>query len=95
MNSCFDDSVCHEFDFLIEQAHKFESKADDIRDEIKAMMYGNALIPYSRGDIMGLLDSIDVMPSQMESSLFVISTLIWKVFFITKTVSPLFKRREG
>ncbi len=40
MNSCIDDSVCH----------KFESKADDIRDEIKAMMYGNALILDSRGD---------------------------------------------
>ena len=40
MNSCIDDSVCH----------KFESKADDIRDEIKAMMYGNTLILDSRGD---------------------------------------------
>ena len=62
LNICLKNGVCSDFDFLTEQTHKFESKADDIREEIKALMYGKALIPESRGDIMGLLESIDKIP---------------------------------
>ncbi len=41
------------------QTHKYESKADDIRDEINDMMYGKVLIPESRGDIMVLIAKLD------------------------------------
>ncbi len=61
-------------DFLIAQTHKFESKADDIREEIKLLMYGKALIPDSRGDIMGLLESIDEIPRLFEHVLYMIQT---------------------
>lgn len=44
------------------QTHKFESKADDIREEIEALMLGKALIPESRRDIIGLLESINDIP---------------------------------
>lgn len=55
-----------EFDFLTEQTHKFESEADDIREEIKSLMYSKALIPESRGDIMELLEAIDEIPRIFE-----------------------------
>jgi predicted phosphate transport protein (TIGR00153 family) len=74
LNSCLKNGVCGDFDFLTKQTHKFESKADDIREEIKALMYGKALIPESRGDIMGLLESIDEIPRILELILHMIET---------------------
>jgi predicted phosphate transport protein (TIGR00153 family) len=74
LNFCLTKGVSGDFDFLIEQTHKFESKADDIREEIKALMYGKALIPESRGDIMGLLESIDEIPRILELILNMIKT---------------------
>jgi predicted phosphate transport protein (TIGR00153 family) len=74
LNSCLKDGICGDFDFLTAQTHKFESKADDIREEIKALMYGKALIPESRGDIMGLLESIDEIPRVFELILHMIKT---------------------
>jgi predicted phosphate transport protein (TIGR00153 family) len=74
LNSCLKNGLYGDFDFLIKQTHKFESKADDIREEIKAVMYGKALIPESRGDIMGLLESIDEIPRILELILHMIET---------------------
>jgi predicted phosphate transport protein (TIGR00153 family) len=65
---------CEAFEFLIGQTHKYESKADDIREEIKALMYSKALIPESRGDLMGLLESIDEIPRIFEKILSTIQT---------------------
>ncbi len=66
--------VCDTFDFLRVQTHKFESKADDIREEIKTLMYGKALIPESRGDILGLLEEMDQIPRLLELILRMIET---------------------
>ena len=74
LNSCLKKGVSGDFDFLTKQTHKFESKADDIREEIKALMYGKTLIPESRGDIMGLLESIDEIPRILELILHMINT---------------------
>jgi len=63
-----------DFDFLIEQTHKVESKADDIRNEIETMMYAKALIPESRGDILGLLEAVDQIPGLFERILYMIQT---------------------
>ena len=71
---CLAEPQCENFDFLIEQTHKFESKADDIREEIKSMMYEKVLIPESRGDIMGLLDEMDKIPHLFESILYLVQT---------------------
>jgi len=65
---------CENFEYLIIQTHKFESKADDIREEVKSMMYEKALIPESRGDIMLLLDTIDTIPHLFEKVLYSIQT---------------------
>ena len=74
MDVCLKEGVCDNFVFLVENAHKYESKADDIRDEVNLLMYGRALIPESREDIMGLLEEIDGIPRHLEQVLNLIRT---------------------
>lgn len=50
------------------EVHKAESLADDKRREIEVMMYTKAIFPESRGDILGLLETMDRMPNQAESA---------------------------
>jgi len=69
---CLDHNTDGTFTFLTEQTHKFESKADDIREEIITLMYGKALLPESRGDIMRLLEEVDVIPRVFERVLYMI-----------------------
>jgi len=57
----------------VDKAHRYESKADDVREEIKTLMYSKVLLPESRGDIMGLLESIDSIPHTLE----IILNMIW------------------
>jgi uncharacterized protein len=82
---CLENGVCENFDFMRGRTHKFESKADDIREEIKTLMYGKALLPESRGDIMGLLESLDEIPGVLETILQMIETQYLKIpgFIIT------------
>ena len=56
-----------------DEVHRAESKADDIRGEIEVMMYSKSLFPESRGDILGLLESMDKVPNQAESAV----RMIW------------------
>ena len=65
---------CENFGFFLQQTHKYESRADDQRQEINDLMYGKALIPDSRGDIMGLLAALDVIPHLFENILYMIQT---------------------
>jgi uncharacterized protein len=58
------------------KVHKAESKADDIRREIEVMMYSKSLFPESRGDIMGLLETMDRVPNQAESAI----RMIWNQY---------------
>ncbi len=74
MNVYFQKGFCDDFDFLIEQTHKMESKADDIRYEIETMMYAKALIPESRGDVLGLLEAVDQIPGLFELILYMTQT---------------------
>ncbi len=68
--SCIQKPHCKEFNFLKEQTDKYESKADDIIDEINNLMYGKVLIPDSREDIMNLLHGLDKIPGYLEIVLF-------------------------
>ena len=72
LTTCIKESVSGNFDFLTIQTHKFESKADDLRDEINELMYGKALIPESREDIMVLLELIETIPRLFERLLHMI-----------------------
>jgi predicted phosphate transport protein (TIGR00153 family) len=68
------DGVCDDFTFLMDQAHKYESRADDLRDEINELMYSRALIPESREDIMALIGRVDEIPRSFEQILNMIRT---------------------
>lgn len=74
MNVCLEDGISDDFYFLIDQTHKFESKADDLRDEINELMYSRALIPELREDIMALLERVDEIPRSFEQILNMIRT---------------------
>ena len=69
-----DDKACGNFGFLSDETHRFESQADDVREEIKTLMYDKILLPESRGDIMRLLDGMDHIPRYMEIVLNIIKT---------------------
>lgn len=73
LNACLlNGAFCDNFEFYIKQTHKYESRADDIHLEINNLMYGNALIPESRGDLLGLLEAIDSIPDLFEKILYTI-----------------------
>jgi predicted phosphate transport protein (TIGR00153 family) len=73
INSCLDSDAREDFMGLVDKAHHYESKADDVREEIKTLMYSKVLLPESRGDIMGLLETIDSIPHTLE----IILNMIW------------------
>lgn len=62
-----------EFETLVDDCHRKESDADNLRREIEMTLYGKALLPESRGDILGLLETFDRVPNSAESVLFDIS----------------------
>jgi uncharacterized protein len=64
--------LCDDFRFLAEQTHKAESKADDVRYAVESMMYERALLPESRGDILGLLEAVDAIPGIFDRILYTI-----------------------
>ena len=74
MNICLKEGVSDDFCFLMDQTHKSESRADDIRDEINELMYSRALIPELREDIMALLEKVDEIPRSFEQILNMIRT---------------------
>jgi predicted phosphate transport protein (TIGR00153 family) len=74
MKTCLKDGTCDDFHFLMDQTHKYESRADDLRDEINELMYSRALIPESREDIMALIEQVDAIPRYFEQVLNMIRT---------------------
>jgi predicted phosphate transport protein (TIGR00153 family) len=79
MNICLKEGASNDFCFLMDQTHKFESRADDLRDEINELMYSRALIPESREDVMALIERVDEIPRSFEQILNMIRTQ--QVFF--------------
>jgi len=61
------------FDAEMNKTQDYESAADDLRREIEHTLYGRALLPESRGDILGLLESFDRIPGIAESVLYTMS----------------------
>ena len=60
--------LCADLEGNFSRIHGVESQADDICREIEVMMYAKALFPESRGDILGLLETMDKVPNQAESA---------------------------
>lgn len=52
---------------ILEEVHRAESKADDLRRNIELQLYQRALIPESRGDVLGLLETMDAIPGMFQS----------------------------
>jgi len=63
------EGIGEKFDFYVQQTHKTESRADDLRRKVEWEMYSKALLPESRGDILGFLETMDKIPNKAESLL--------------------------
>jgi hypothetical protein len=61
-----------EFTVAVNNTHEVESAADDLRRDIELTLYGKALLPESRGDLLGLLEAFDRLPNRVEAVLFTI-----------------------
>lgn len=61
---------CPDFEFLVGETHKAESKGDDIQERITGLLLKKALIPEFRGDILTLLESMDEVPDQFDRVLY-------------------------
>lgn len=57
------------FAHLVTTTHKQESRCDDQRRELEWELYSKALVPESRGDILGVLESVDRLLSMAEWSM--------------------------
>ncbi len=58
-----------EFQRRLERVNSLESEADNLRREIEQQLYTNTLIPDSRGDVLGLIETADQLLSEFEGSL--------------------------
>ena len=70
----FAHGLSERFEALVHETHGHEAAADDSRREIEQALYDQALIPESRGDILGLLEAVDLVPNKAESACFQVST---------------------
>ena len=55
------------FDYYVQEVYKTEKRADELRRKVEWEMYSKALIPESRGDILGFLETMDKIPNKAES----------------------------
>ncbi|MCK5688663.1 DUF47 family protein [Myxococcota bacterium] len=74
MNTFFEKGGNKEFGEEVEKIHKAESSADDLRREIEHTLYGKALLPESRGDILGLLETFDQLPNRADTIAYALRT---------------------
>lgn len=56
---CYFEGQKDEFENHLKELRKIEEKADDLRRNIEIKLYTRTLIPESRGDVLGLLESCD------------------------------------
>ncbi len=56
-----------DFEALAEKAVEAESKADRLRRSTETMMYSGAFLPNFRGDLLGLIESVDVIADRAET----------------------------
>jgi hypothetical protein len=62
------------FELMVNKLHQHESEGDDLRREIEIQMYSESLLPESRGDMLGLIESMDYVPGKAQSILWQIAT---------------------
>jgi predicted phosphate transport protein (TIGR00153 family) len=69
-----------EFEEKLSHVNALESEADHLRRSIETKLYSQTLIPDARGDVLGLLETLDSVLNSMEGAL-------W-AFFIEKPDIP-------
>lgn len=62
-----------EFEERLLRVNKLETEADHLRRDIETQLYSNTLIPDSRGDVLGLIETVDQLLTQFEGSLWAFS----------------------
>lgn len=67
------EGVVEEFEERLKRVNGLESEADILRREIEKQLYANTLIPDSRGDVLGLIETADQVMSEFESTLWAFS----------------------
>ena len=67
------DGATVEFENMVRQLGDFESRDDALRRSIEAQLYQQTLIPESRGDVLGLLETLDQVHGLMEGGLYALS----------------------
>lgn len=55
---------------LVFQVDQAESRCDELRRQIEMELYGKALMPESRGDLLGLLEALDKVPNWAEEMVY-------------------------
>jgi len=66
----FENSTSEQAKTLVQQVDDAESRADDARDKIEFKLYRKALMPESRGDMLGLIEAVDRIPNWAEEVVF-------------------------
>jgi predicted phosphate transport protein (TIGR00153 family) len=77
------------FESAADCTHESESDADDLRREIELTLYSRALLPESRGDLLGLLENFDIVLTAAETVLY---DLQCQKTVIPDDLLPLFRR---
>lgn len=67
--NCYFSGGVESLDICLAEISALESKADGLRREIETSLYAETLIPESRGDVLGLIESTDHVLNLMEETL--------------------------
>ena len=65
---------CQDFQQLVEKINQAESSADSLRRQLELTLYEKALIPESRGDLLGIMEAVDKIPNEAQSVVFLLDT---------------------
>ena len=65
---------CQDFQELVEQINRAESSADSLRRQLELTLYEKALIPESRGDLLGIMEAVDKIPNKAQTVVFLLDT---------------------
>ena len=88
INGYFDHGNRDQLGEDVQKTHIAESLADDLLTELGMVLYGSALFPESRGDILGLVEALDAVVNKAES---VIRMPYHQYITVPQELAPSFK----
>ena len=69
MQAFLDEGPGEQADFYYARVDRAESRGDELRRGVETRLYSKALLPESRGDILGVLEALDAVINRAESVL--------------------------